>query len=145
MRYAGAVVGGFSGFLGAYSQLFQEHGTTATSISLGIGPFVSSLITNPITLVWLALSIISMVVLQFAYRHGRAIEVIPSFMGNFIVMPVIGGVVIFGQSLTPLQWVGAGMIVVASVVLGRGQVQVAAVVRRVREVGAGQDTGPDAR
>ena len=134
MRYAGAVVGGFSGFLGAYSQLFQEHGTTATSISLGIGPFFSSLIANPITLVWVALSVVSMLVLQFAYRHGRAIEIIPSFTGNYIVMPVIGGVLIFGQSLLPIQWVGVAMIVIGSVVLGRGQVQMAAVTRRVTAV-----------
>ena len=49
-------------------------------------------------------------------------------------MPVIGVVLIFGQSLLPIQWVGVAMIVIGSVVLGRGQVQMAAVTRRVTAV-----------
>ena len=118
--FTGAVIGGCSGFLGAYSQLFQEHGTATVSITNGIGPFVVSLVTNPITLVWIGLSVVSMVVLQFSFRHGRAIEIIPAFTGNFIVVPVIGGVVIFGQGLLPIQWVGVVLIALGAIVLGSG-------------------------
>jgi drug/metabolite transporter (DMT)-like permease len=132
-RHTGAVVGGFSGFLGAYSQLFQEHGTSAVSAADGFVPFAASLITNPVTLVWVGLSVVSMIVLQFSYRHGRAIEIIPSFVGNFIVVPVLGGVIIFGQNLAVVQWIGVAMITAGSVVLGRGQVEVAAVAQSVAE------------
>lgn len=134
MRYVGAVVGGFSGFLGAYSQLFQEYGTESVSVASGLGAFMSSIITNPITLVWAGLSVASMVVVQFAYRHGRAIEIIPSFTGNFIVIPVIGGVVVFGQNLLAVQWVGVAMITIGSLVLGRGEVETAAAARRKKEI-----------
>lgn len=118
----GPVVAGFSGFLGAYSQLFQEHGTSTASIADGIGPFVASLVANPITLVWVGLSVVSMVVLQFSYRHGRAIEIIPVFAGNFIVIPVVGGVVIFAEHLVAGQWIGVVLILAGAVVLGRGRV-----------------------
>jgi len=123
MSFTGAVVGGFSGFLGAYSQLFQEYGTTTTSISLGIGPFLTSLATNPITLVWIGLSVASMVVLQFSYRHGRAIEIIPVFIGNFIVVPVVGGVLIFAERLVVGQWIGVILILAGAIVLGRGRLE----------------------
>ena len=119
--FTGAVVGGFSGFLGAYSQLFQEHGTSTASIADGIGPFVSSLVTNPITLVWVGLSVVSMVVLQFSYRHGRAIEIIPVFTGNFILVPVVGGVLIFAERLVVGQWIGVILILAGAIVLGRGR------------------------
>ncbi len=120
--FTGAVGGGFSGFLGAYSQLFQEHGTSSTSIADGIGPFLTSLATNPITLVWVGLSVASMVVLQFSYRHGRAIEIIPSFTSNFIVVPIVGGVLIFGEHLVAGQWIGVVLILAGAFVLGRGPV-----------------------
>ena len=121
--FTGAVVGGFSGFLGAYSQLFQEHGTSTASIADGIGPFLTSLATNPITLVWIGLSIVSMVVLQFSFRHGRAIEIIPVFTGNFILVPVVGGVLIFAEHLVAGQWIGVMLILVGAMVLGRGRVE----------------------
>ncbi len=120
--FIGAVVGGFSGFLGAYSQLFQKHGTATISIADGIGLFLTSLTTNPITLVWIGLSVVSMIVLQFSYRHGRAIEIIPSFTSNFIVVPIVGGVLIFAEHLVVGQWVGVVLILAGAIVLGRGHV-----------------------
>jgi drug/metabolite transporter (DMT)-like permease len=118
--FAGAVIGGFSGFLGAYSQVFQEYGTTSASIADGVGPFLLSLVTNPITLVWVGLSVVSMIVLQFSYKHGPAIRIIPTFTGNFIVVPVVGGVLIFGQTLLLAQWVGVGLIAIGAVALAGG-------------------------
>jgi len=131
--YTGAIVGGFAGFLGAYSQLFQEYGTETTPISAGLGTFAMSVISNPITLVWAGLSVVSMIVLQFSYRHGRAIEIIPSFVGNFIVVPVLGGVLIFGQSLLVVQWIGVVMITAGSIMIGRGQMHVSSMSRSTVE------------
>ena len=57
-----------------------------------------------------------MVVLQFAYRRGKAIRVIPSFSANYVVVPILGGMLVFGESLHPLQWLGA-VLMVAGVLL----------------------------
>lgn len=116
--FTGAVLGGFAGFLGAYSQLFQAHGTSDASVADGVGVFLMSLVNNPITLMWIGLSVVSMVVLQFAYRHGRAIEIIPNFTGTFIVVPVVGGVLIFAERLGVWQWAGVVLIVIGAVSLG---------------------------
>lgn len=121
LSFTGAVIGSFAGFLGAYSQLFQKHATTEVSILDGVGPFIRHLVTNPVTLVWVGLSVVSMIVLQFSYKHGRAIEIIPAFTGTFIAVPVIGGVLIFAERLLAVQWVGVALIAAGAVVLGRGQ------------------------
>lgn len=118
-QVAGTLLGGLSGFLGAYSQLFQELGTAETTLADGLGAFAGSVITNPITAIWVGLSLVSMVVIQFAYDHGEAIGIIPVFTANFIAIPVIGGVLVFGQSLTALQWVSVAAILGGSLVLSR--------------------------
>lgn len=116
---AGVALGGLSGFLGAYSQLFQELATAELDWSEGLGAVVRMVVSDPITLVWAGLSVVSMVVIQFSYRHGQATQIIPVFTGNFILVPVIGGVIVFGESLGIVQWVGIALIVAGSIVLGR--------------------------
>jgi drug/metabolite transporter (DMT)-like permease len=51
-----------------------------------------------------------MVVMQFAYRRGKAIQLIPAFAANTIAVPVVGGVLAFGERLHPLQWIGVILI-----------------------------------
>lgn len=118
--FAGPLIGSFAGFLGAYSQLFQKHVIAEVSILDGVVTFARYLVTNPVTIVWIGLSIVSMIVLQFSYKHARAIEIIPAFTGTFIAVPVIGGVLIFGETLLPVQWVGVVLIAAGAIILGRG-------------------------
>ncbi len=56
-------------------------------------------------------------VLQIAYGRGKAIDVIPAFNVNFIVVPVAGGVVGFAESVHALQWLGVAVIVAGTIVL----------------------------
>jgi drug/metabolite transporter (DMT)-like permease len=138
---AGVVIGGFAGALGGFSPVFQKVSTDPAAQALsfatswrgisGLDPavvqadtgFPGDLVTwgarvllNPYTLVWVLLSLVSMVVLQFSYRWGRAIQVIPAFSVCFLVVPVFGGVIGFGESLHPLQW-AAVAVVLAGVAL----------------------------
>ena len=116
---AGVALGGLSGFLGAYSQLFQELATAELDWSEGLGAVARTVVSDPVTLVWAGLSVVSMVVIQFSYRHGQATQIIPVFTGNFILVPVVGGVIVFGESLGIVQWAGVALIVAGSIVLGR--------------------------
>ena len=116
-RGQGMVIGTFAGFLGAYSQLFQELGTSRLDLRAGIGPFAAEVVSDPITLVWIALSLTSTVILQFAYGHGKAIQIIPSYMAAYITVPVVGGVLIFGETLILAQWIGVAMIVFGALFL----------------------------
>ncbi len=117
----GFVIGGLSGFLGGSSSVFQKVTTTeaggAFFSELGfIRGFIDAL-GNPFTVVWVLLSVISMIVLQFSYKWGKAITIIPSFTVSFIIAPVVGGLVVFSETLHPIQWAGIGVMIVGSVLL----------------------------
>jgi drug/metabolite transporter (DMT)-like permease len=70
----------------------------------------ANLLSNPWALTWIVISLVSMVVMQFAYRRGKAIRLIPAFAANTIVIPVVGGVLAFGERLHPFQWIGVTLI-----------------------------------
>jgi uncharacterized membrane protein len=121
------VISGFAGAFGGFETLFQklfttEHGRLQSlprgivSLNHGSGPIAETLI-NPYTLAWILLGIVSMVILQFSYRHGRAIQIIPWFSATYIVLPVLGGLLVFGENLHFFQWIGL-------LVMGRGDVTI---------------------
>jgi drug/metabolite transporter (DMT)-like permease len=117
----GFVLGGLSGFLGGSSSVFQKVTTTEAGgmffSELGfIRGFLNAL-ENPFTVVWVLLSVISMIVLQFSYKWGKAITIIPSFTVSFIIAPVIGALVVFSESLHPIQWAGIGIMIAGSILL----------------------------
>lgn len=121
----GIVVGGFGGALAGASMLYQN----ATTVVADVGPVIyfplaESLawsriaeLANPFLAIWLALSMGAFVVLQLAYGRGKAIHVIPAFNVNFIVVPVLGGVIGFAERVHVLQWVGVAVIIAGTVVL----------------------------
>jgi drug/metabolite transporter (DMT)-like permease len=121
---AGIAIAGLSGAMGGFVPLFQKVSTTPHGLSQALLHFHFQnetrltallekgvrLLSNPWALVWIVISLASMVVMQFAYRRGRAIKLIPAFAANTIAVPVVGGVVAFGERLHPLQWVGVILI-----------------------------------
>jgi drug/metabolite transporter (DMT)-like permease len=117
----GMVLGGFSGSLAGFSSIFQKVTTTESGSIFfhpeGVVQGFFQAIANPLTLVWILLSLISMIVLQFSYKYGRAIRIIPSFTVNFILMPVIGGLIVFSEALHILQWFGIAIMVSGSLLV----------------------------
>lgn len=115
----GVMIGGLAGFFGACSQLFQRYSTDSISLEEGVLPLLGNVIRNPVTLIWIALLLLSMLVLQFSYRHAEAIQIVPVFTVNTIVVPVFGSVIVFGEVLTLPQWIALAVMVAGSVLLGR--------------------------
>lgn len=124
-KVMGILIGGFSGSLGGFTALFQKVSTTEfgrkSSLIYGsaLNPLLSQygflkkvmeVLLNPYALLWVTLSIASMLVIQFAYRRDKAIRIIPAFSTNSIVIPVLGGVISLQEVLHPLQWFGVGLI-----------------------------------
>jgi drug/metabolite transporter (DMT)-like permease len=121
----GIVIAGFAGALGGVIPLFQKISTSEFGRSRSLlelefqtpGRFLemvehgAEILSNPFALVWMGIAITSTVIMQFSYGHGAAIRVIPSFAANFIAVPVIGGLVCYGERLYPLQWAGVALIV----------------------------------
>jgi drug/metabolite transporter (DMT)-like permease len=118
---AGIVIGAFAGILGGFVPLFQRVSLSslakANTFQL---PFLfrrahppesligklQELFLNPYALIWIILSVASMIVLQFSYKKDKAIRIIPSFSACYIVLPVIGGVICFKEEITLFQWPG---------------------------------------
>ena len=122
----GIFLGIFAGILGGFIPLFQKVSTSklGKAHSLAAGLIKNSklmadnddlfpqllrkileILANPYALIWIVLSIISMIILQFAYTKDKAIRVIPAFSAITVILPVIGGVFCFHESLSVLQWV----------------------------------------
>jgi uncharacterized membrane protein len=123
-RIIGILIAGLAGALGGFVPLFQKVSTTPLGLSQPLLRInVSSntafaalvergarLLSNPWALTWIVISLASMVVMQFAYRRGKAIQLIPAFAGNTITIPVVGGVIAFSERLHPIQWIGVVLI-----------------------------------
>jgi drug/metabolite transporter (DMT)-like permease len=122
----GIVIAGFSGALGGTVPMFQkvstsDYGRARSLLELELqstGWFVqllergAKILANPYALLWMGISIISMVIMQFSYRRDTAIRLVPSFASNYIAVPVLGALICFGERLHPLQWAGIVLIVV---------------------------------
>lgn len=120
----GVVIAGFAGALGGMIPLFQKISTSEFGRSRSLlelefqtpGRFLEMLehgaeiLSNPFALVWMGIAVTSTVIMQFSYGRGAAIRVIPSFAANFITVPVIGGMICYGERLQLLQWAGVAVI-----------------------------------
>jgi len=121
----GMVIAGFSGALGGVVPLFQkvstsEYGRSRSLLELefqSTGHFVrliqrgAQILSNPYALLWMGISIISMIIMQFSYRRDTAIRLVPAFASNYISVPVLGALICFGERLHPVQWAGIALIV----------------------------------
>jgi len=111
------VLGSFAGAMGGFVSQFQKISTASAAKGILISNSDSPLsdlsnLINPYTIIWILLSITSMVILQFAHKTGRTLKVIPAFAANFILIPVIGGVTCFGEKLIIIQWTGVVLILI---------------------------------
>jgi drug/metabolite transporter (DMT)-like permease len=121
----GLVLGGFGGALAGASMLYQNAATIVADVGALIYlPLAESLawgrlsaLVNVYLILWFVISNGAFVLLQFAYGRGKAIHVIPAFNVNFIVVPVLGGVIAFAERVHLLQWVGVAIIVAGTVLL----------------------------
>ena len=127
----GIVIAGFSGALGGVVPLFQkvstsEYGRARSLLELefqSTGHFVrllqrgAEILSNPYALMWMGISVISMIIMQFSYRRDTAIRLVPAFASNYISVPVLGALICFGERLHPAQWVGIALIAVGVLLL----------------------------
>ncbi len=123
----GIVIGGMAGAVGGFIPIFQKVSTSqvgmaSSFINYGEGVQYSSLIsvfTNPYAILWIVISIVSVVILQFSYRYDQAIKIIPAFSINYIIVPLIGGVAGFQEELHVGQWIGVALILLGMFILFR--------------------------
>ncbi len=100
----GLLIGGLGGVFGGLTTLFQRVHTWQ------IQTLHQNFFANPFLYIWVICAVLSFVVLQFAYQRDKAIRIIPVFSSHFIILPVLGGVLCFNESMAALQWLGVGLI-----------------------------------
>ena len=124
-KILGVLIGAFAGTLSGFVPVFQKASTTETGrIRSVVGSSLTDLdsatllrtleeiLLNPFALLWVFFSVCSMIVIQFAYKHDRAIRIIPAFSASYLVIPVVLGVVSFQETLSLFQWLGMVLILV---------------------------------
>jgi len=124
----GLFIAALAGAIGGFIPLLQKLSTAPEALArpllrlapaegaLGRLAEAAAVLSNPWALGWIGASVLSMLVMQFAYRYGRAVSLIPVFAANTIAVPVVGGLLAFGTRLHPLQWLGV-VLIAAGVVL----------------------------
>jgi uncharacterized membrane protein len=124
----GVAIGCLAGALGGFIPLFQKISTSelgrrsslvgaadlpsagGVAATGGLLRRAGEIFANPYTAAWVALSLLSMIVLQFALKRDRAIRIIPAFTSSLILLPVIGGALFFGERLSAPQIAGVVLI-----------------------------------
>ena len=130
----GPTIAAFAGTLSGFVTVFQEAATTEDAHSfslaaalntmterLGImgSPFLEAAIGtigNPYGATWILLSWASFLILQFSYRWGTVTFIMPAFTATMVLVPVLGGVLLFGEGLPLLAWLGM-LLMIGGVVL----------------------------
>jgi drug/metabolite transporter (DMT)-like permease len=98
------IAGGSAGMVAGLGVIFQKALLINTEVTIISTENLSLLLYNPYTYFWIAATLFSFILLQFAYKAGSAIQIIPSFNVTLILIPIIGGTVIFKERVTLLQW-----------------------------------------
>lgn len=104
-KFSGFITGGCSGMFAGLGVIFQKalliHGNILSNFIL----------QNPYLYLWLGLTVISFFILQYSYHLGTNIQIIPSYNVNLIIVPVIGGAIIFKENLIVCQWISILLII----------------------------------
>jgi drug/metabolite transporter (DMT)-like permease len=120
-KFKGFIAGGFSGMLAGLAILFQKalviHGNIFSLSHITENYLM--ILKNPYLYLWLGLTVVSFLVLQFSYHLGTSINIISFFNVNLIIVPVIGGIFIFKENLNIWQWISIFLIIAGVVLLSR--------------------------
>jgi drug/metabolite transporter (DMT)-like permease len=119
--FSGFIAGGCSGMFAGLAVIFQKalliHGNIFSLPNNNENYFI---LQNPYLYLWLGVTVISFLILQFAYHLGTNIQIIPSYNVNMIIVPAIGGVIVFNENLIVWQWLSILLIIVGVFLLTTG-------------------------
>lgn len=119
----GVLIGAFAGALRGFVPIIQkvsasplgqlssvtENWAVFSDLSNLFWTDFLTLYGNPYFILWFVFNNASMVVQQFAFRRDKAVRIIPAYSVNFILVPIIGAMISFGEKLHPMQWFGVAL------------------------------------
>ena len=96
--YGGPALGALGGSLGGLGLVALKI-VVGRYIGAGSGIVLSNILADPYT--WLAVlgALGSVVLVQFGYKYGKAIQVVPGFSSFVVILPALSGVLVLRESL----------------------------------------------
>ncbi len=121
---AGVILGMIGGSMNSSGLLIQKiitpeiMGIFKTSGALGakLGHAALFLVTTPLALLMLGLAVGGIVVLQIAYKHGKAVQIVPARAAIYIAMPTIGGMAFLGEPMPVICIVSIVLVIVGVII-----------------------------
>ncbi len=96
--FGGAILGMIGGSLNGVGLTFQK---IVTPMFMGIrfndGSTIIKFLSNPYTWLMIIGGIGGVIVIQFGYKYGKAIQVVPGHAATVIIIPAIAGMIVLGE------------------------------------------------
>lgn len=119
VAYGGAILGILGGTMNGLGLVFQKvvmARVMELSETTGVGAIILNLLTLPYTWLMIVGGIGGLIVVQFGYKYGKAVQVVPGHASSVVLIPVIAGMAILGEVVPPLCLAGIAVITVGVIV-----------------------------
>lgn len=101
--YGGAILGIIGGSMNALGVIFQKvvvnSAVTLHGDSAGIGAIILKLLSSGWTYLMIVGGVGGLIVIQFGYKYGKAVQVVPGHASMVVMLPAIAGVIILGETV----------------------------------------------
>ncbi len=117
-RLAGVILGIIAGSIAGLSVTTQKI-LSHTFLGLFRDPLhadYAAIALTPVTWIMVLYGIGGVVLLQFAYKKGKAVQVVPSRATGAILTPLIAGVALLNESVPPLSLLGT-LVIIAGIIV----------------------------
>ena len=104
-----------AGLSAGSSVLFQKVSSGQCDFSPAHLASLPCLLKSPFIYLALLAGLGAVILLQVAYQHGRAVEIVPVATGALLLSPIFGALLSFGETLAMGQWTGVVLIVLGMV------------------------------
>lgn len=109
-RFTGIMVAIFAGLVAGDSLLFHNAAAGLCTFDVSDAATVECVFRSPFFYLGVLSGLAAVGILQYAYQFGQAIEIVPTYSGIYLVEPILGGIIIYSERVTPLQWLGVVLI-----------------------------------
>ena len=108
-KFFGPIFGSISGFCGGIS-LFYQKGTMMYCGCTEIFADISAVLRNPYFYLFVVTGLGDFAVTQYALTRAKAVTVVPCYQSFYIVIPIIGGLLAYYESVNLIQMTGLALL-----------------------------------
>ena len=112
----GAIIGMIAGSMNGVGYVLQRMVAPLFIEFTHNTAVAGKILSNPMNWVMLAGGVGGIVVLQYAYKYGKAVQVVPSRAAAFIMTPVVAGLMFLGESLPPICIASVVLVIIGVIV-----------------------------